>query len=70
MIETEDVSVPYEVSFKCKDMVTPNRTGKGIWRKPGAESGSLGSPSAPYSPFVWPWAGCLVPLPGHQFLHL
>ena len=33
------MNVPYEVSFKCKDAVKPDRTGKGIWRTCGCEEG-------------------------------
>lgn len=37
--ETEDMNVPCEVSFKCKDAVKPGRTEKGIWRTCGCEEG-------------------------------
>lgn len=59
--ETEDTNVPYGVSFKCKDAVKPDRTGKGIWRTCGYEQGggklgkeilSFGVPSALLSPLV------------------
>lgn len=39
VIETGDVSVPHETSFKLKDAINPNRTGRGIWRKCGCGVG-------------------------------